>query len=92
MRARIDLAQLREALASGASHVDLELSPAADPGAASYAIARSEPLRPVLQDLAGQGLSNRAIAHELNDRMLLGPSGGLWQSTSIRRLRARLGV
>lgn len=57
-----------------------------------YALARSEPLRAPLEELVGRGLSNRQIAMELNDRCLFGPQGGLWHSSSIKRLRRRLGV
>lgn len=69
--------------------LEIEMEPVTAP---SYAAVRSEPLRAPLEDLVRQGLSNRAIAAELNDRGDFGPSGGLWHSSSIKRLRARLGV
>jgi hypothetical protein len=58
----------------------------------AYTEVRAEPFRPILQTLVTRGLSNRAIAAELNDRGDFGPQGGLWHSSSIKRLRARLGV
>lgn len=60
--------------------------------APTYADVRAEPLRAPLVEMVERGLSNRAIAAELNDRGEFGPNGGLWHSSSIKRLRARLGV
>ena len=69
--------------------LELDLEPVEAP---SYADTRAEPLRAPLEALVARGLSNRAIAAELNDRGDFGPNGGLWHSSSIKRLRARLGV
>jgi hypothetical protein len=51
--------------------------------------AKAEDLRDALA--ARQGMSNSAIARDLNDHAILTPRQGLWTATSVRRLRDRLG-
>lgn len=50
----------------------------------------AEAWREPLGAMLAQGYSNTGIAREWNDRGELGPRGGLWTATAIRRLRQRL--
>jgi DNA invertase Pin-like site-specific DNA recombinase len=45
---------------------------------------------PLVQALAGEGRSLRAIAAELNDRGITTPRGKAWAATSVRNVLARL--
>lgn len=45
-----------------------------------------------LEAMVAAGVSNKAAAKRLNEHGLTGPKGGLWTTTSIRRVRARLGI
>jgi len=56
--------------------------------ARNEAKARAEALRPVLAELAG--ISARAIAAELNERMVPTPNGGPWHATTVIRVQHRL--
>lgn len=54
--------------------------------------AHAEDLRPVLADLAGEGITSLGgIAKELNHRGIQTPRGGAWYKTSVANLLARLG-
>jgi DNA invertase Pin-like site-specific DNA recombinase len=55
---------------------------------ATEAKARAEALRPVLAELAG--LSDRAVAAELNRRKVVTPGGGQWHAQTVARVKARL--
>jgi DNA invertase Pin-like site-specific DNA recombinase len=52
------------------------------------ALKRAEALRPLLAEFAG--LSDRAVAMELNKRQVATPAGGKWHSQTVARVRARL--
>jgi hypothetical protein len=52
----------------------------------------AEQLRPVLEDLRGEGISTLAgIAAALNERGMQTPWGGAWYASSVRNLLARVG-
>lgn len=52
---------------------------------------RAKVLRPLLQELAAEGITSvRAVAAELNKRNVATPTGGAWHPTSVARLLARL--
>lgn len=54
--------------------------------------AHAEDLRPVLRDLAGEGIASLgAIAKALNERGIQTPRGGAWYKTSVSNLLSRLG-
>jgi DNA invertase Pin-like site-specific DNA recombinase len=52
--------------------------------------AHAESLREIVTPLAGR--TTRAIAKALNDRGILAPRGGQWQSPQVMRLMNRLGL
>lgn len=53
--------------------------------------AHAKRLRPVLDDLAGHGITSlAAVAAALNERGMLTPRGGSWHKSSVRNLIARL--
>jgi DNA invertase Pin-like site-specific DNA recombinase len=52
--------------------------------------AHAESLRQIVTPLAGR--TTRAIAKALNDRGILAPRGGQWQSPQVMRLMNRLGL
>jgi DNA invertase Pin-like site-specific DNA recombinase len=49
-----------------------------------------ERLRPVFEGMRGRGLSQRAMAEELNSIGIAAPRGGLWRLAQIQRAIARL--
>lgn len=54
--------------------------------------AHAEDLRPVLRDLAGEGIASLgAITKALNERGIQTPRGGAWYKTSVSNLLSRLG-
>ena len=57
----------------------------------AYATAHAEKLRKVLLGLQGRGLSQRAIANELNQIGITAPRGGRWHLPTVQRALARLG-
>ena len=69
--------------------IELEASPAQPQ---PHLAVRDSHLRPRLEEMASKGLSNRAMAQAFNEELVLGAHGGQWHSSSIKRLRARLGV
>jgi DNA invertase Pin-like site-specific DNA recombinase len=50
----------------------------------------AEKLRKVLKDMVGRGLSQRAIADELNTLGIKTPRGGEWHLQTVQRVMARL--
>ncbi len=52
------------------------------------ALERAQALRPVLAELVG--LSDRAVAAELNRRKEPTPAGGQWHAQTVARVKARL--
>ena len=63
---------------------------------AAEAKASAESLRPLIEQLAGEGMSMTAIAAELNRRRIKtsGRAGqyGRWHSQTVKRLVARLAI
>jgi DNA invertase Pin-like site-specific DNA recombinase len=58
----------------------------------AYAAAKAENLRGVLLGLRARGLSQRAIAAELNKLGVKAPRGGAWYLPTVQRVLARLGA
>jgi len=50
---------------------------------------RAEAVRPLAERLAGQGLSLRAIARELEERRIPTARGGQWHAAGVRALLPR---
>jgi len=50
------------------------------------AVRRAEAVRPLAERLAGQGLSLRAVARELEERRIPTARGGRWYAASVRAL------
>ena len=48
------------------------------------------PLRPIITELQGEGLSLAKIATELNKRKVPTPRGGKWDHSSVRNVLKRL--
>ena len=53
------------------------------------AARRAEAMRPLAERLAGQGLSLRAIARELEERRIPTARGGRWYAASVRAVLLR---
>ena len=53
------------------------------------ATRRAEAVRPLAERLAGQGLSLRAVARELEERRVPTARGGRWHATTVRALLVR---
>jgi DNA invertase Pin-like site-specific DNA recombinase len=54
------------------------------------AIARSNELEPLLNQLLSEGLSARPIARELTARKMATPKGGSWHVATVRRMLQRI--
>lgn len=55
--------------------------------------SRAESLRPVLAELAAEGITTRGpVAAALNERGITTPRGGRWHKSSVRNLFERLGL
>lgn len=61
-------------------------------GRVKAADQRAESWRGVFEEMLGRGLSMSAIARELNAAGETTPRGGRWQTTTVSRMVARLGL